>query len=673
MARCKNLSLCVLLLFCVAAVQGFAGISMGEYNGWAPTKNVMLIDGSATVESWMMFRPRMCDEVVSKWVFAGMSDKVLKAEDIMLSSELMETSDVFVNDACSTVAYNLTIENTFSNFPGYTALTVVLITTNSVGTNTKYTFSLSYVVSGLVLYTEEKGSTKIISGEGNAWELGNFKKINKDRTKVAMVKYQTSNWAEADQDSISLELSDTQSEEWMKYVDYDTSSCPAVFLDYKKKGKKPTFESEGGKCMLGFSNDLAYFFMRMNFMRVGCGGFQIKVLWPGLSTEEGEEFYTTINVVIGMDIMPPVVVGCAKKDVDHYGYMSTTFKAYNVILCPEYSIYQEKIDAKLPVGDAEWVGVNYRFKGADTYISFGISDFTSTKANSSEVIAGIGKILYEQNSGEILEVPTVSFCEDTDEVGDTVALYHEATLAENHPLPEDVGPDETVVEVQIEVPIVQEEFSHFRDGLYTSVMGNDMKLRKSKNIVSSRMQTCDGPMCTLRNFVSDRLNSESVVREEVTTATYLYQAVVSVDDNDAVITQLTELKDYFDTQVNAVPGKVPVITYVGKATNMIADQPTNDTSSTSRGFPVTFVGIIVAGVVGLMLLLLAIVYVVLADRDEVTTESDWSEGGVSVEGVPVPSSRFYDAVVVDGYGRGDVPGELHVERPNTAITGARDL
>lgn len=648
---------------------------MGKLEGWAPTTHVMLIDGSATVESWMMFRPKSCDETVKTYKFMGMNKNVLSAEDIMLSSEKMMDMDATVNGACTTMAYNLTMEATFSMFPGYTSVTAVIETETSEGKMEKYTFTQSFVVAGLVFYTIEDGKNKIVSGEGNAWKLGNFEEINNKRTKRVFVKYQTFDWTEADTDSITMELVDPKSDDWMEYVQWD-SSCPAVFLTYGERGWYPDWNAGGveGRCKAGFSTDLKYFYMRMNFMRVGCGGYTIKISWPGLETKDGDEFYTSINVVIDMDIMPPVVISCTKKDVDHYGLMSTTFKAYNVMLCPGYSNYQEKIDAVLPVGEAMWQGVNYRFKAAETFISFGISDFAATKANSSEVVAGSGKILYEQSTGEVIEVPTVSFCEDEDEEGDTVAFYHEATLAENHPLPGDVGDDKTVVEVQVQVPIVLEKFSGFRDGLYTSAMGNDMKLRMSKNMATSRVQACDGAMCTLRNFVAARLGNEAAaVREESSTATYLYQAVVAVENNDAVIAQLNDLTNYFDTMVNAVPGTVPVITYVGKATNAISDEPADDSTSSSRGFPITFVGIIVAGVVALMLLVLAIVYVVLADRDEVTTDSDWSEGGVSVEGVPIPSSRFYDAVVVDNYGRGDGQETLHVERPTSAIAESRDL
>jgi len=647
----------------------------GNLGEFGPVK-VLLNDGVANYENTVMLKPEDCAETFMEYRISNLNANVLKADDVVVTNQVIDKSEeADLSGPCTQSTMNFTLEFTFNEMPGETMFTLTVVTDKD-GTSKEYDLTGSFRVAGMAIYeTTSDDEVRIVSGEGRAVELGTYEDIMDQRLKSYKVAVQSSDFSEVDASNIELSVVDPVTEEWQEYIAF-SSSCPAAEVTMGSDGMA-NFEQG---CHVGFDREVNSFHLKMNPYRVGCGGFCVVVKWSDLNVDE-VEFTTKVCFEIDTSKTPPVVLKCSENPMDSYGFEQYPYQAYNLVMCDNSLRPSDNVELSMRFGDAAFETFTMRLQSVDQVLALATKPFEETGANDRNVGSTTGTARFAQEDGTVIESDVKVWCDERDSEGEIMANFQKPDLAI---IADDAAikgqsqdtEDTTLIDSHIELPYVM-QLSDFRLGHILSQMPVDNGMLVDTkavytNSASRSLKNCDGAMCTLRNvasrvggLVSQRLEDAESEDGTFETRFVSIRAAVRVDQFDDLKKQILALDgdETFAARTNQLSIKV---NYVGPPADL-DDSPQGDGSAIGAGTAPVLIAVIVAGIVGLLLLILAIIYVVVADRDENTTESDWSEGGVSVEGVPVPSSRYYDAVVVDNYGRGDGPrGELRPEQPMSA-------
>ncbi|KAJ8909209.1 hypothetical protein NDN08_005901 [Rhodosorus marinus] len=580
---------------------------------------VLMSDGAADIDVNMMVPA--CGDLSVK--VKSSDSMVLDADDAVIT--------MTAGSACMT---NMTMSAVAHSMPGMTKMTVDV----SEGGKAVETYVVPIVAKGIVVYSEDDDTVDIVSGSGQMFTPGTYKDVidyqKKNGEYTFDVAYYNGEDGSADWCAFaSIDNVFVFNEDDLDYIN-NAPGCPA---------QAPADGKMDEDCQVYFSNDCSKFVMKLNDYRVGCGAFELAIHDPNMSVDGGDPFFTAVMITYTDADKVPVVVMCNSVEVDAFGLDYVSMDTMNLWRC-EGDV--EGFDGSFDFGPSNgaWETVNGRVGK--------VYQTVSMKTSSSLATGGDGTV--SMTGGQL----SLSTADGTIEV-DVVSETESCVKAEYGPA--------------VEAPVASAEgFSQevIISGVFPSIIG----VTKANNIVnavkaalniddvaytgvveemsgSSRLaEECTDMMCTLRN-VASRLTMNSATRQ------YGSRVAITVSCNGAG--EIATLKDDSDF-IEATKVLEGSVVYAGAA----GGAAVGGAASLSTGI----IAVIVVGILGLIVLILAIVYVVVTDRDEATTDSEWTEGGVSVEGVPVPSSRFFDAVVVDGYGRGEVaPDEARAEAPTSAV------
>jgi len=580
---------------------------------------VLMSDGAADIDVNIMV-PACGD----------LSVKVMSSDAMILDADDVVITMSPSGSECMT---NMTMSAVAHSFPGMVKMTVEV---TEEGEDVE-TYMVPIMAKGIVIYTEDDGSYDIVSGSGNMFTPGTYQDVINYQEKNGAYTFDVSRYNGGDGPDdwcayASIDNVFVFNEDDLDYIN-NAPGCPA---------QAPADGEMDEDCQVYFSNDCTKFVMKLNDYRVGCGAFELAIHDPNMSVDGGDPFFTAVMISYTDAQTVPVVVLCNSVEVDAFGLDYVSMDTMNLWRCEEDV---EGFDGSFDFGPASgaWETVNGRIGK--------VYQTVSMKTSSSLATGGDGTV--SMTGGQL----SLTTADGTIEV-DVVSQTEDCVKAEYGPA--------------VEAPVVSDESYSQRiviSGVFPSIIG----VTKANNIVeavktalsiddaaytgiveesstSRIMSECTDMMCTLRN-VANRLTMSSASRESGS------RAAITISCNGAG--EIDTLKDDSDFIESTMVLEGSVV-YAGAA----GGAAVGGAATLSTGI----IAVIVVGILGLIVLILAIVYVVVTDRDEATTESEWTEGGVSVEGVPVPSSRFFDAVVVDGYGRGEVaPDEARAEAPTSAV------
>mmetsp|Transcript_11659 Transcript_11659/g.48488 ORF Transcript_11659/g.48488 Transcript_11659/m.48488 type:complete len:593 (+) Transcript_11659:382-2160(+) len=565
---------------------------------------VVMSDGAADVDVNMMVPE--CGDLSVK--VKSSDSTVLDADDAVIT--------MTAGSGCMT---NLTMSAVAHSMPGMTTMTVDV----SKDGEEVETYSIPVLAKGVVIYTTEDDAVEIVSGSGYMFSAGTYQDV---------IDFQKKNGAYTF--DVAYYNGDDESADWCAYASVDNvfvfneddlayinnaPGCPA---------QAPADGEMDDDCQVYFSNDCSKFIMKLNEYRVGCGAFELAIHDPNMSVDGGDPFFTAMMITYTDADKVPVVVLCNSVEVDAFGLDYVSMDTMNLWRC-EADV--EGFDGSLDFGPSNgaWETVNGRVGKIYQTVSMKTSSSSATGADGTVAMSG-GELKLSTADGSI-EVDVIS--ESAECVKAEYGPAVEATAASAEGFSQEIiisGVFPSVIGVTKASNIVNavKAALNIDDVAYTGIT--------EETTGSSRLaEECTDMMCTLRN-VASRLTMNGASRQNGS------RAAITVSCNGAG--EIATLKDdsSFIEATKVLEGSV---VYAGAA----GGAAVGGAASLTTGI----IAVIVVGILGLIVLILAIVYVVVTDRDEATTDSEWTEGGVSVEGVPVPSSRFFDAVVVDGYGRGE--------------------